>query len=85
MQRLLECGSPDLLARIVSGSRGEHADAPYPLGLLSVHRERPRSRRAAKKRDEIAPSHSITSSATESSVDGTVRPSIGCLTDFPHQ
>ena len=33
-------------------------------------------RRAAEQRDELAPFHSITSSARASSVGGTVRPSI---------
>jgi hypothetical protein len=37
--------------------------------------ERPRSRRAAEQRDELAPLHSITSSAATSRPDGTVRPS----------
>ena len=31
--------------------------------LLRTRRERPRRRRAAEQRDELAPSHSITSSA----------------------
>src|SRR5262245_6378601 len=44
--------------------------------LLRGHRDRPRSRRAAKQRDEIAPLHSITSSARASSVGGTSRPSV---------
>src|SRR5450759_885596 len=35
----------------------------------------PHHRRTAKKRDELAPFHSITSSALVSSVGGTVRPS----------
>ena len=35
----------------------------------------PRSRRAAEQRDEVAPLHSITSSARVSNVGGTVRPS----------
>jgi hypothetical protein len=39
-------------------------------------RERPRSRRAAEQRDELAPVHSITSSAATCSVSGTVRPSL---------
>src|SRR5262249_40637737 len=43
--------------------------------LLRASRERPR-RRTADKRDELAPFHSITSSAMASSVGGTVRPSI---------
>src|SRR5262249_43146195 len=45
-------------------------------GPLRARRERPRRRRAAEKRDELAPLHSITSSAMASSVGGTVRPSI---------
>ncbi len=46
------------------------------LGLLRPRRERPRGRRAAEKRDELAAlAHSITSSARASSVGGTSRPS----------
>src|SRR5262249_16787633 len=43
--------------------------------LLRPRRERPRCRRTAEQRDEIATSHSITSSARASSVGGTSRPS----------
>src|SRR5262249_36296029 len=43
--------------------------------LLRARCERPRRRRAAEQRDEIAPPHSITSSARPSSCGGTVRPS----------
>ena len=32
----------------------EHADAPHPLALLRARRERPRRRRAAEQRDELA-------------------------------
>ena len=43
----------------VSGSSAvemhEHADAPHPLGLLRARRQRPRRRRAAEQRDELAP------------------------------
>jgi hypothetical protein len=35
----------------------QHTDAPYLAGLLCACRERPRGRRTAEKRDEIAPSH----------------------------
>ena len=42
------------------------------VGLLRARRERPRRRRAAEQRDELAPFHSITSSARASSVGGTV-------------
>jgi hypothetical protein len=44
-------------------------------GPLPPRRKRPRGYRAAEKRDELAPSHSITSSAAACSVRGTVRPS----------
>ena len=40
--------------------------------LLRPRRQRPRCRRAAEQRDELAPLHSITSSARASSVGGTV-------------
>ena len=43
--------------------------------LLRARRERPRRRRAAEQRDELAPPHSITSSARASSIGGTSRPS----------
>ena len=43
--------------------------------LLRPRRERPRRRRAAEQRDELAPLHSITSSARASRVGGTSRPS----------
>src|SRR5205807_5719091 len=43
--------------------------------LLRARRKRPRDRRAAKQRDELASFHSITSSARASSVGGTSRPS----------
>src|SRR6185295_16351646 len=50
--------------------------------LLRARRERPCSRRAAEQRDELAPLHSITLSATESSVGGTVKPSIRAAEAF---
>src|SRR5215471_16652805 len=42
--------------------------------LLRARRERPRRCRAAEQRDELAPRHSITSSARVSRVVGTLRP-----------
>ena len=52
------------------------ADAKEPDGrplrrLLRARRERPRRRRAAEQRDELAPFHSITSSARASSDGGS--------------
>src|SRR5262249_55531748 len=61
--------------RIVRSIRHQHADPPHPVALLRAHRERPR-RRAAEQRDELAPPHSITSSAMASNDAGTVRESI---------
>src|SRR5262249_15388496 len=43
--------------------------------LLRVRRERPRNCRAADQRDELAPLHSITSSASCWRCSGTSRPS----------
>jgi len=34
--------------------RHQHADPPFPLGLLCPRRERPRGSRAAEQRDEVA-------------------------------
>src|SRR4051812_1048795 len=42
---------------------------------LRARRQRPRRRRAAEERDELAPLHSITSSARASRVGGMSRPS----------
>src|SRR5262249_20435376 len=57
-----------------AGRRGaENPDHRHRL-LLRARREGPR-RRAADERDELAPPHSITSSARASRVGGTVRPS----------
>src|SRR5262245_24500256 len=61
---------PSLTRRV----RGANA---YPLhGLLRARCERPRCRGATEQRDELAPLHSITSSARPSKVIGKVRPSV---------
>jgi hypothetical protein len=53
---------------IVGSGVHENANAPHPLGRrLRARRERP-CRRARKQRDQLAPPHSITSSARASSV-----------------
>jgi hypothetical protein len=69
--------NPGLKFRIIRGCVQEYADLPHTSRLLRMRRERPRHRRAAEKRNELAASdHSITSSASASSLSGTVRPSI---------
>src|SRR5262249_21838637 len=52
----------------------EHAEASHLSALLRAHFEGPRCHRAAEQRDELAPPHSITSSARASRVGGTSRP-----------
>src|SRR6516162_5938962 len=75
LQRLAERRNARLCLRITLGKAHQHADPSRPTGLLRVRRERPRRRRAADERDELAPPHSITSSARASRLSGTVRPS----------
>ena len=75
-QPLMERCEAGLKYRIVRGCGLQHADAPHRAGLLRTRHQRPAGRGAAKQRDEIAPPHSITSSAIASSEGGIVRPSI---------
>ena len=75
LQPLQERSDAGQRFRIVGGEVHEHADPSHRARLLRPRRERPR-RRAAEQRDELAPSHSITSSARASSVGGTVRRSM---------
>src|SRR5262249_28753699 len=51
-------------------------EADYRRWLLRARRERPCNGRTAEQRDELAPLHSITSSAIASSRSGRVRPNI---------
>src|SRR5262245_30212632 len=80
LQPLQEGSEPCLVMRIVRRCGEEHADAPHPLALLRPRRGRPCSRSAAEQHDELAASHacahSMTSSASASSLSGTVSPSI---------
>src|SRR3984885_11341764 len=57
---------------ITFGVWHQHSDAPHGLALLRACSERPRCRRSAEKRYELAPPHSITSSAATRRVCGTV-------------
>src|SRR5262249_49516929 len=74
LESLPECGHISLKFRVALGMRHQHADLPHPFALLRARRERP-CHRAAEKRDELAPPHSITSSARADSVGGTSIPS----------
>src|SRR6516225_5964671 len=75
LQRLPECADPRLILRVILGYGQEYADKAHPLRLLPSRCERP-CRSASEQRDELAPRHSITSSAIASSDGGTVRLSI---------
>src|SRR5262249_19967182 len=68
-----ECCDMSLCFRVALEMAHQHTDPPHPLALLRPRRERPR-RRAAEERDEVAPFHSITSSARARNDSGTARP-----------
>src|SRR5262249_32909581 len=74
LQPLAEDRNACLSVRIVR-SQHYYGESPHPFGLLRARRERPGDNRAAEQRDELAPLHSITSSARASSWGGTSRPS----------
>ena len=79
--RIVRTSFPCLRRRQTDGAfrllgRGEDLEPALPLGLLRARRERPRRRRTADQRDELAPPHSITSSARASTVGGISRPNI---------
>jgi hypothetical protein len=63
LQPLSKCRELRLSHGIALGGVHQHADAPHAPRLLRARRERPGDRRAAEERDELAPPHSITSSA----------------------
>jgi hypothetical protein len=56
-EALQERGVAGLRLNFVRRLGAEHADAPHLRALLPMCRERPRSRRAAEQRDELAPFH----------------------------
>src|SRR5262249_43629451 len=68
--------------RIASRNRHQHADMTNSLRLLRARREWPRRRRAAETNNDLASIHSITSSASASSLSGTVRPSAFAVLRF---
>src|SRR5258707_12615586 len=55
-------------------SRRRFLQCPHPLRLLRERTERPCHRCATEKGDDIAPLHSITSSAMASNIGGNSRP-----------
>src|SRR5262245_29486352 len=62
LETLAKCNDPSQHFGIVLGVWMQECDAPHALALLRARRERPRHS-AAEQRDEVAPFHSITSSA----------------------
>src|SRR5262249_35243418 len=74
LERFAKCRAACTRLRLVGKCIREVNEAWYAARLLRARRERTR-RRAAEQRDELAPLHSITSSARASSWGGTSRPS----------
>src|SRR5215475_11414118 len=75
LETLAKCNDPSQHFGIILGVWMQESDAPHAVALLRARRERPSSRQAAEKRDELASAfHSIASSARASRVGGTVRP-----------
>src|SRR5262245_28569630 len=74
-QLSLKHGDVTACSRIVLVAARKDADPPHFLGRLCETGPRQGHRRAAEQRDELPPSHSITSSARAISVAGTSRPS----------
>src|SRR5262249_1708978 len=79
LQRLMERLHHRLRFQIAFGKVRQQANSAHALGLLPARRARPRGRRAAEPREEVASFHlrdrSITSSARASSVGDTSIPS----------
>src|SRR5262249_16053857 len=72
-QPLLQRGHAGLRFRIGQGAAHQYADPPHPAGLLRARHSRP-CRRDAAQRDELAPPHSIASSAMASRPGGKLSP-----------
>src|SRR5262245_5826616 len=75
-QTVHECNGASTTLGVIFAGWHQHTDPPHPLALLPARRERPRRNRASNHFDELAPLHSITSSASASSLSGIWRPSI---------
>src|SRR5262249_15418273 len=74
LETLPERRDLDLRVRVAFSISHQHANPPHPLALLRPRRQRPRGR-ATKQPDELAPLHSITSSASSCNALGTSMPS----------
>src|SRR5262245_41790110 len=76
LEAAFECIQERGCLPVILGRAHEHADVPHPLALRARHANSRRCRRrAADERYELAPPHSITSSARCRNGSGTVRPS----------
>jgi hypothetical protein len=78
---LYETGKEGLYLRIAFVPRHEHANPPNAADLLRAHCERPSASRYAEERDELAPLHSITSSAMASTPGDGVSWVLDCRSD----
>src|SRR5438874_13329280 len=64
---------------VALGKGHQNTDLSRARFLLRARRERPRDGRAAEQRDELAPFHSMTSSAMASTPGAKVRPSAAAV------
>src|SRR6476661_2865298 len=71
---LLECRAARDCFDVIRSERAHDGDVPHRAGSLRACGKRP-CNRAAQNSDELAPPHSITSSALASRDGGTVMPS----------
>jgi hypothetical protein len=71
----MKCRETGLTLLVARGSIHKHSDTPNLLSLLRFGDKRP-CRRSTDKRYELAPPHSITSSARAINDCGTLRPSV---------
>src|SRR5262249_51971634 len=67
LQLLQKRSDEGLKSCVIRAGGGEHAHAPHALALLRANGKRPPGRRAAKKRDEFAPSHCLTQARDKAS------------------
>src|SRR6516165_4409102 len=77
-ESLHECGDEELSFPVALRISHQHADAPHSYRLLRARRQRPRRRRAAKKRDEHLASFHCPSSSRASEIKITYLGMLRC-------
>src|SRR5215211_4166779 len=73
LEAVPECGEARWRLRVAFGEPHQHANSPHAFARLRACRQRPCRSGAAEQRDELPPSHSITSSARRRNDSGILR------------